>query len=239
MEDNDEDNIYIYSEDSEQPEQLDNSGPNFSQSDPSYIPEGSDAEKQGDISVSEETGSMFVILLKIMLNPIEGWKSVRRKKIPSELVARKCFYPLVALVSLAQFFQLIYSSRDGFALLIENVIITFVSFFFGYFCSFLLLRVVLHLLGSSSIDTNFGKVFILFNLSTLCIFFTLTEIFPMLWAILIFLPLWTVYLICRGARFFYFPEKRQILSTASLCLGIIGCPLMLAWILESILPHIK
>ena len=239
MEDNDEDNIYIYTEDSDQAEQLDNSGPNFSQSDSSYNLEGNGAGKHGDVPVSEETGSMFMILLKIMLNPIEGWKTVRRKKVQSDTVARKCFYPLVALVSLSQFFQLIYSSREGFAVLIENIIITFVSFFFGYFFSFLLLKVVLRLLGSSSIDTNFGKVFILFNLSTLCIFFTLTEIFPMLWAILIFLPLWTVYLICRGARFFYFPEKRQIISTASLCLGIIGSPLMLAWVLELILPHIK
>ena len=58
----------------------------------------------------------------------------------------------------------------------------------------------------------------------------------MLWAVLIFLPLWTVYMVCRGTRFFRFPERRQIIYTGVLCLLIEGVPVLINWGLSQILP---
>lgn len=75
---------------------------------------------------------------------------------------------------------------------------------------------------SESVTSEFGKVFVLLSLSSLCLFFTAIELCPMLWAVFIFLPLWTVYVVCRGARFFRFPDRRQIFCTGLLCMLITG-----------------
>ncbi|MDE6577730.1 MAG: hypothetical protein K2J82_01945 [Muribaculaceae bacterium] len=238
MEDQDNDNIYIYNEEAEE-HPLDDSGPNFAQA--AQDPQIYAKEDNGGNESAKETigsGKIFLLLINLLLNPIEGWKSIRRNKISSDIVQKKCFLPLVSILAVCQFLPLIYSARVSLPFLIEKAVVTFVSFFFGYFCIMLLLNVIMPKTVTKSVSTDFGKVFVLMSLSTLCLFYILMGLLPMLWAILIFLPLWTVYLICRGARFFQFPNNIQISCTAILCLVIIGFPVLLEWGLGIILPHI-
>ncbi|MDE6792918.1 MAG: hypothetical protein K2J48_07540 [Muribaculaceae bacterium] len=238
MEEQENDNIYIYSEseNDEDGKPIDDSGPNYAQVDPAVVNNGHIENKAG---VRIDRPNLFLLLFKVMLNPIEGWKSIRRSKVTPEELQRGCFSPLLGLLAISQFVELFFSSRITLANAIEDAVISFVSFFMGYFCILLLLRAIMPKVTTKSLDSDFGKIFVLVNLSTLCIFYSLTELLPMLWAILIFLPLWTVYIICRGTRFFVFPNNRQITCTATLCLVIIGIPTLLDWILEQILPKIS
>ncbi len=238
MEEQENDNIYIYSEseNDEDGKPIDDSGPNYAQVDPAVVNNGHIENKAG---ARIDRPNLFLLLFKVMLNPIEGWKSIRRSKVTAEELQRGCFSPLLGLLAISQFVELIFSSRITLANAIEDAVISFVSFFMGYFCIILLLRAIMPKVTTKSLDSDFGKIFVLVNLSTLCIFYSLTELLPMLWAILIFLPLWTVYIICRGTRFFVFPNNRQITCTATLCLVIIGIPTLLDWILEQILPKIS
>jgi hypothetical protein len=214
----DDDNIYIYSDPDEETEEVD-------------MPADSTLS---DEEISE--ASPILHMLKVLLNPVEGWKSVRRDKLTSDNVQRNCFYPLLAILSVSQFAELFYNTRIGLQEVLVTAIGIFVSFFFGYFCIMLLLKLLMPGEAKETSTSEFGKVFVLLSLSTLCLFFTAIELCPMLWALLIFLPLWTVYAICRGARFFRFPDNRQILCTGLLCMLIIGVPVFLDWILGELLP---
>lgn len=206
--DPEEDNIYIYTD---EPEELEN-------------------------REEPESTSPFWLMVKVLVSPVEGWKSVRRSKIATDKFMKECFYPLLILLSVSKFARLIYSSRVKMADIIVDSISSFVAFFFGYFCILILFRIVMTVNARSSLSSEFAKQFVAISLSTLCLFFSTLEFFPILWAVLIFLPLWTVYVICKGVRFFRFPEDKEILNTSILVTVIIGVPCVLDWILQNVLP---
>lgn len=193
-------------------------------------------EDQDNDNIYTENASPFRLLLKVMLNPIEGWKEIRRSGLTPEKVQRSCFYPLTAIMSVCKFAELIYTPRISLPEVVVSAMISFVSFFFGYFSIVLLIKWIMPKESAATVDTAFGRVFILFSMSTLCLFYSVMELLPMLWAVLIFLPLWTVYIMCRGTRFFRFPEDKQIRSTSILCLLTVGTPIFIGWALEEILP---
>lgn len=248
-----DDYLYVYDEDDdidedgddkeEETEDYDDSSPlNYShivrEGDPQ--PEEDDDIEAYNIEDSEEDKpahpSIFLMMLKVLSNPLEGWKDLRRYKITAEDTQRTCFYPLVALVALSNFAQLVYSPRTTVAEVLMEALTSFVGFFAGYFCILILLKILLPKPADNQFETEFGKVFILISLSTLCLFFVLIELFPVLWALLIFLPLWTVYSICRGVRFFDFPDNRSIMCTGLLCVLTVGVPCLIDWGLSEVLP---
>ncbi len=227
-----DDNIYVYEddEDDEDESDFDTSPLNYSQS--------FDLQDElSDTDTSEaNTGSVFILLLKLLANPIEGWKEVRRKRLSVEYAQKNCFYPLIAIMALSHFAALFYSSRITVSELVIEAVTSFVGYFAGYFCIIILLKLFLPRDAEKRVDTTFGKVFVILNLSSLCLFFTAMELLPMLWPVLIFLPLWTVYVIYSGTRFFRFPENKTILCVGLMCLLIVGIPSLLEWGLYEILP---
>ena len=59
----------------------------------------------------------------------------------------------------------------------------------------------------------------------------------MLEPILVFLPLWTVYIICRGVRFLKFPKEREHLATGILCLLTVGMPWLLRLLFSKVINY--
>lgn len=242
MEDNEKDNIYDYSgnpQESEEQESYavieeeeykdpDKSGPNFSQVDSDS--EEYNLEGNADDNSKDCKTSSFPLMLKTLINPIEGWKSVRRCHLSPEKAQQGCFYPLLAIFAVSKFIVMTYNSTIKLSQAIVDAVSAFASFFFGYFCIIMFLKALLPKESGKIFDTDFGKVFIILSLSTLCLFYALAEIFPMLWAILIFLPLWTIYIICRGSRFLRFPESNKIVCTAIVCISIIVIPMAISWL---------
>lgn len=242
MENKDSDNIYVYSEDetleneettnNDDLSNLDKSGPNYSQVNESpdeYVLEDDEDDQQPSVSP-------LLLMFKVLINPIEGWKSVRRSRLTPERAQQGCFYPLLALLAATKFLLLAYHSTLKLQTALIDAVNSFVSFFFGYFCIIIFLKIALPGNSGKNFETNFGKVFVIISLSTLCLFYALADALPMLWAILIFLPMWTIYIICRGTKFFKFPENRAIFSTFILSLTIVGFPLLISWIMELMLP---
>lgn len=241
MEDKETDNIYIYNEESRSEWQqenitdspLDTSGPNFSQVDKGS--EDSDShDKESDDG--KQSPSALRLMFKVMMNPIEGWKSVRRASLTPERAQQSCFYPLLAIMAVSKFAIIAYNPSVKLPDALVDAVCSFVSFFFGYFCLLIILKTVMPEETRHTFDSNFGKVFIIISLSTLCLFYTLADLLPMLWAILIFLPLWTIYIVCRGTKFLKLPQNKQISSTFILCLLIVGVPFVLSWLLGLVLP---
>ena len=227
----DTDNIYVYSEESDP----DTSAPNYAQY-PDDEAERDDSDDPQDAHHGKGGVSVFGLLLKTMFNPVEGWKAVRRSKISPETAQKECFYPLLAFYAVSKFAILAYSAKADLSEVLVDAVTSFVSFFFGYFCIVILLRHLMPKEAARTFDTDFGKNLVVFSLSSLCLFFILTELLPMLWAVLIFLPLWTVYMICRSTRFIKIPEDRHLITVALLNLIIIGTPILLEWGLGEVLP---
>lgn len=224
--------LYVY-EDEEEEVKLDNSPLNYSQ----VTDEDVKGETIKEKNINKKPVSPFILLLKVLSNPVEGWKEVRRRKLTVEEAQRNCFYPLLSIMALCYFAKLFYAPAIGLSEVIVSAVTAFVGFFAGYFCIMILVRFLLPTSAALSVDTDYGKVFIILNLSSLCLFFSLLELLPMLWDVLIFLPLWTVYVICKGTRFFNFPENKKIQCIGILCLLVVGVPVLIEWGLNEVLPN--
>ncbi len=228
---NPDDIFYVYEEKEEEQSDIDNSSFNYSQM-PYDLQDAENEEESSQISHS----SVMKLLFMLLTNPTEGWKAVRREKLSEERAQINCFYPLLAIMAASHFAEFFYSSRVELSEVLISAVTNFVGYFAGFFLIIILLKILLPKDSGKSMDTMFGKVFVIMNLSSLCLFFTSIELFPMLWPVLIFLPLWTVYVICKGTRFFKFPEDKTIYCTTLLCLLIIGVPSVIEWILNEVLP---
>lgn len=222
------DNIYIYREDESD---LDDSPLNFSSSE---IDDDNESAQNIDVSKGK---SGIGILLGIMFNPIQGWKKLRRIKLNVETLQSGCFYPLLALLALSKFAIYFYSPGISLSSVITDSVIIFVSYFFGYFCILMTLRVFLSKELFANFESDFGKEYIIIGLSTLALFSIFTELLPMLWPILIFLPLWTIYLLYKGSRFFKLSESHVLRFMVLTCGSIIGMPILINWLLTEILPY--
>lgn len=222
-----------------------------------YIPEeedkeedSDDADNEADASEDEEasnkdadeesektskTQSPFLLLAKMMLNPVTGWKEIRRANMPADELSRRCFYPLLAIAAASCFIELIYDSSKTVSDCMVLAVSVFSSAFFGNFLIQILAKASLPEKLKKLTDTRYFKDYIIYCLSTLAIFFILFTALPMISPVLVFLPLWTIYLAIRGARFFRFPKEKSNLLKTLFCLYIIGAPVAIFWVFDMIL----
>ena len=223
------DNLYVLEEDKEF-DDIDNSPMNFA----AY----SDEERENEENQSPvKKISVFGLLLNIMFNPVEGWKKLRRSKISIEKIQSGCFYPLLAILAICKFSDYFYSVNVTLQNVITQAVISFVSFFFGYFCIQMFLSWFLSKETSDHIEEKFAKEYILVSLSTLVIFTIFIELLPMIWPILIFLPLWTLYIMFKGVRFFHLPSNKEMKFYIITSIVMIGVPMVIEMGLNSILPY--
>lgn len=225
MSQEDNDNIYVLEE-----EEHDDTPLNFAEYNRENIIEETKNEEKNKTSV-------FSILLKIMFNPVEGWKTLRRSGIKYEAFQSSCFYPLLALLALSEFAEYFYKVNVGLTEIVTKGVVSFVSFFFGYFCIPIILSWFLSKDDVEKFDDNFGKNFVMASLSTLVIFEIMTNVLPMLWPILIFLPIWTLYLMFKGVRFFKFRHENEMKFFVISGALAVGMPLLMEWALTTILPY--
>lgn len=187
---------------------------------------------------SGQNRNPVIMMLRTLLTPIEGWKAIRRSKITPESFAAGCFYPLIAFASVSEFCGLIYGEDISVSTLLVKALLVFLAFFLGYFGTLVVGRLLIPE-GNRILDEKFGKVFVMNVISTLAVFFILLMALPMLEPILVFLPLWTIYVICRGTRFLRFREGKEASSTCILCFLVIGMPLFMGWIFSEIIPTVS
>ena len=223
-----DDNIYILEEEQDP----DQSPMNFA----AYGDEERLKEEQEEKGTNTRKTS-FGLLMKIMFNPVEGWKSLRRSNISLEGLQAGCFYPLLALLSISEFADYFYSVNIGLSQIMTKAVVIFVSFFFGFYCIQMVLSLLLPKDMAEKYEGRFGKEYSVVALSTLALFSIITNLLPMLWPILIFLPIWTLYIMFKGARFFKFEEKQEMKFFVLAAISAIGIPLLIEWGLTELLPY--
>ena len=229
----DNDNLYVLNEEETDNEKnpLNYAAYNLEEEDKE---EGEDEENE---TKEIKKRSAFSLLFSIMFQPVEGWKSLRRSGTTAESMQSGLFYPILALLALGNFVDYFYSVNVSLSVVVTKAVIAFVSFFFAYFCLPVILTWLLPKNMAEKFDSNYGKCYFLTGLSTLAMFSFITELLPMIWPILIFLPIWTLYLMFKGVRFFHFQENREMRFFILSGMGVIGLPLLIDWVLNTIMPY--
>lgn len=182
------------------------------------------------------TSSPFFAFFLMFLSPITGWKNIKSAAFKPEEVAGRLFYPMVALVAAGEFMQLIYQCDLTVTKLLKDAVIIFISFFLGYFSILFLVEFLFKKNARIKITTDFGKIFVLMNLSSLALFYFLYEVLPLAGPILVFTPIYTLYLIIKGVKYLRLPQENYNFNIFLLSLLIIGLPILIYKIFQAILP---
>lgn len=201
------------------------------------IEEEDEDDEEGDDDVNGKDGSRrgIYILLKIMTNPVEGWKELKRSKFSVNDIAVTCFYPLIILASLSVFAKYIYSSFTPVSETIIEAITTFIALFLSYFTVILVAPIFLTTGINNIFSSIIGKQYIMINISTLALFDILYNFLPMLDPILVFLPLWTIYLICKGTKILRTPVGTTTRISVVASILIIATPFLWDWLFSEFL----
>ena len=174
-------------------------------------------------------------MLYLLFNPIEGWKKIRRADMNAEDVARECFYPLTAIAAVSCYLECLWNSNVGLKQATVDAVNVFVAFFFGNFLVLMLIKLLYPKEEKRIADTDFGKQYVMYNLSTLALFYILYRCFQMIGPVLVFLPIWTIYLALRGTRFFKLPQENSNLLKTLMCIFIIAAPIAVYWVMDFII----
>lgn len=199
--------------------------------------EDMDEEQPTEESVVSEkkNPSPVRLLFKTMFTPVEGWKALKRARLKTEEFASRCYYPLIALAAISEVSKIFYEANVSVSDWAVDGLITFMTFFFGYFSVLLAGDFMLPSKSRDIIKKDIGKQFVMLAMSSLAIFWIFIQIMPMLEPVLVFLPLWTIYLIYKGVRILRVPEEVENSTTGLLCMLIIGIPVLWNWVLTDIL----
>lgn len=198
-------------------------------------PNDDDDSNDDAVENKKNSPSSFHLLIRTMLTPVEGWKSLKRAKFKSDEVASGCFYPIIALAAVAEVARIFYEANTSISDWAVNGMTTFITFFFGYFTVLFCGAFLLPKAARPLLKKDIGQQFVMYNMSTLAIFWIAIRLLPMLEPVLVFLPLWTIYLIYKGVRVIRVPYDVENSTTGLLCMLIIGAPLLWNWLLTEIL----
>lgn len=215
---------------------------NNSENDSDEIPDDTDDEMEGEQDESENESeangdaerkpSPLSLMIKTMLTPVEGWKALKRARLSTDSFASGCFLPCVSFAALIEIIKIFYEANYTIGSWLLDTVSTFLIFFFGYFSVILIGGAVLPKKARVLMHKDIGKQFVMLNISTLALFWALIELVPMLDPVLVFLPLWTIYLIYKGVRVIRVPSDVENSTTGYLCLLIIGLPLLWNWVIN-------
>lgn len=194
-----------------------------------------DSEDDADEGQDEKAPSPLGLLFKTMFTPVEGWKALKRARLKTETFASRCFYPLIGLCAVSEAMQMFYEANVTFADWAKNGLTTFMTFFFGYFTVILFGGIVFPRKSRDVLKKEIGKQFVMLAMSTLAMFWTLIQIVPMFEPVLVFLPLWTIYLVYKGVRILRVSKDVENSTTGLLCMLIIGVPVFWNWLVTEIL----
>lgn len=201
-----------------------------------------DSDDSGDVEDPEnpedepkKSFSPVGVLFKTMMTPVEGWKQLKRARFTDEEFAGRCFYPLTALAAISEGSALFYEANVTMADWAMQGLSTFITFFFGYFSVILAGGFLLPKAARFFVHKDVGRQSVMLAMSTLALFQIAINVVPMLDPVLVFLPLWTIYLLYKGVRVIRVPKDVENSTTGIVCALVIGMPLLWNWLMTEVL----
>lgn len=188
-------------------------------------------------SNSQDPGlwTMLRLMISILVSPRMGWRKIKNLNISADEACRGLFYPLTALAAASNFMNPVFDPEYTVTQGVIAALETFSSFFFSFFLVFLFGRMLLRGEGATVIQSDFGKTFTAFSMSTLTVFYILYSVLPMLEPIIVLLPLWTIFSITRGIKVLRIPEADRTSATVWLSVLIVGLPVGVSYMFSSLI----
>ncbi len=201
-------------------------------------PEDVDERRHLENDVARQgSASGFKFFLKVLANPSDGWKALKRSKIMPDAYSSACFYPMLALVALSHFACYIYNPDAQLSPTLMGALGGFLKFFVGFFVIILLLRRLPH--GMKELfNKNFGRNFLMTCLASLALFEAIIELFPIGEPILVFLPLYTIFIIFKGVRFLRVERDRETMTAIELSIATVAVPQLIELIFDKLMPGV-
>ena len=189
-------------------------------------------------SIEEEEESagrrltMWSIVPRIMTSPASGWESAKKCGPTPELATIRFFLPICLLSGASEFFSLIYQVNLSFTGLLVAAVISFCSFFIGYYLALVFAKLFLPKDSRDFPSSNYGRLLTMTGVTTLAIFHILFKAIPMFDFIIEFFPLWTIFLLYKGMKLAEINREKSTYDLGVMCVVIICCPVIVEWALS-------
>ena len=127
----------------------------------------------------------------LLVSPADGWNSIKKYNVPTQVMLSKVFYPLLAILAITAFATLIYKTDASIAYCIQKAIIGFAKFFLGYhLCSYILTGFFPNIAYDAD-SANRVNISILYNMVILVILNIIENLLPAPW---LFINIFYVYI---------------------------------------------
>lgn len=210
---------------------------NYSLEDPDYDSSDSHSEENLNSEGNSLPGSkkIWLAFFRTLLQPVEGWKALKRLRLTSQRFNSIVFFPSLALATATAFISAMTWQEMELNQALPLSLNTFCGFFFGYFCTLILIKFLLPPSFRGLFDTDFGKNMTGAAITSLALFDVLCQAFPMLQPIFAFLPAWTIFSISKGVRILGVEEKYRVQTATLLSVLTIGLPIGISFLMKSLI----
>ncbi len=171
-------------------------------------------------------------IVLLLLSPKNGWKEIKRYNTPAKLMLSKVVYPLIALLSLSAFAQMLYNSELTISVGIQQAIIEFSKYFFAYLLVNYLMTGFFPKVVNNKSTANKVSVFLQYNMSVLIIINIINNLLPIPFTYLNILYLYIFFVAWKADEFLGIVEngdKKFLVISAALLLLI---PVSIKFVLE-------
>lgn len=98
---------------------------------------GNAEEDNGEPKEKPEEGkpsrSPWKLFLRVLMNPVEGWKELKRSKVTAAEFGWKFFYPILLIAALSYIAMPVYGIEFSTARIVSDIVITFMSLLLSNF----------------------------------------------------------------------------------------------------------
>lgn len=191
----------------------------------------------------EESGSMTLFRLwkavfTAIAMPASGWKLIKERMVTPEAVAMKFLLPVSILAAGSVFFGLIYDVSVHFTDLLVDMVVTFFTFFLGYYISILIARIFMPAADRGFPMTDYGRKMASVSVGTLALINILYNAVPLFDFIIEFFPLWLVYMLYKAMNLADIDRNKSTYSLGVMCVSVICSPILIEWFFSLFTPAI-
>lgn len=176
--------------------------------------------------------TMWSLMPRIMSAPSSGWQRTLEKGPSADIAVIRFLLPMALLSGGSDFFSLLYSVQASLEGVLVSGVISFCSFFLGYYMALVFAKVFLPKEDKGFPNTNYGRLLTMAGVATLAIFHILFKALPMFDFIIEFFPLWTIFLIYRGMKIAELRSDKSTFVLGVMCMVIICSPVLVEWVLS-------
>ncbi len=175
-------------------------------------------------------------LFQLILSPGNGWEDIAKGNDNPDSLAARGFYPLIAVVGLSVFFEMLYKSDSTFIGQFLKGIVEFMMFFVSYFIGTFVLSLFISSSVGGKVNEKRNKMFVLYSLGLLSFISILVNCLPVTTVVLFFLPIYVAIIMWKGTAYMgVVPGKEGEFMLIAIP-GIIIPPYILLFLFSLLLP---